>query len=289
MAPSTRSRTRQDVSEADDPASTSTDGTSPKHKPKPGTARTVPNTILERDSKSHPKDVSPLSATTGNTSAKRKNRESDDESDGAQRAAGTYVVNTPTPSSRFKKKKVVQEDSYAKATKETQPNDVSKVRYAAMGNIVANKFLKVLATKDIKAHKADMQGFEMLEVETSDRRTAVRWKKATEPQFSWLRLPYTATLDKCSVFAVVASTKESFERKAVDLFMSDVIGSRRLKPSMVLVLHQDRTGVIESAIVGCWMKGIFRYCDSLAATTADTIANELSGTNKPLPWYLETP
>lgn len=292
MAPGTRSRIRKDRSEAGRSALTSTDETLQAQKPKSGAARTVSTSSLEGDSKSSPKNVSLLPATTTNTPAKRNKRKFDDESDDAERAAKTHVVDTPTPSRFLKRKKVIsptKEDGYESATRETRSYDIIKVRYASLDNIVANKFLNVLVNKGIKARKADMQGFEMLEVDISNRQTAVRWKKATEPQFSWLRLPDTATLDECSVFAVVASTMESFERKAVDLFMGDIIGSRRLKPSMVLVLHQNRTGAIETAIVGCWMDGVFRYCDSLAARTADRIAKELSGTKEPLSWYLEMP
>jgi hypothetical protein len=284
MASGTRSKRLNDEPKADHPARTSTDETSPTQKRKPGAARTVLKTILERDSQSSPRNVSPLSVTTTNTSAKRKNRESDDESDGTQRA-----VETPTRPSRFKKKKVVEEDSRERATKETRSDDIAKVQFASMRNIMANKFLKALVNKGIKAHKADMQGFEALEVKISNSQTAVRWKKDTEPQFSWLRLPYSATLAKCSVFAVVASTKESFEQKAMNLFMSDIIGMRKPEPCMILVLHHDQNGATKSAIVGCWKNGTFLYCDSLAATTADTIAKELSGTNEPLSWYLKLP
>lgn len=284
MATGTRSRRLNDELKADHPARTSTDEASPTQKRKPGAARTGLNTILERDSQSSPRNVSPFSATTTNTSAKRKNRESDDESDGTQR-----TVETPTRSSRFKKKKVVGEDSRESATKETRSKAIRKVQFAAMRNILAKKFLKALINKGIKAHKADMQGFEALEVKSSNSQIAVRWKKGTEPQFSWLRLPYSAILDKCSVFAVVASTKESFEQKAMDLFMSDIIAMRRPEPSMVLVLHHDRTGATKSAIVGCWMDETFRYCNSVTAATADMIAKELSGTNEPLSWYLRLP
>lgn len=289
MAPNTRYRKRKDELEADHSPSTNTDGTPPTQKPKPSAARTVPDTVLASDSRNGRKNVSPLSETTTKTSSKRKNRQPDDESDDTLRAAKTNVVETPTPSSRFKRKKVDEEDSRESAIKKTRSNNIRKVQFAAICNIVANNFLTALVNKGIKAYKADMQGLEALEVKISNSQTAVRWKKDTEPQFSWLRLPYTATLEKCSVFAVVASTKESFEQKATDLFMSDIIGTRKWEPSMVLVLHHDRTGAPKSAIVGCWMNDTFRYCDSFAATTADTIAKELSGTNEPLSWYLKLP
>lgn len=284
MASGTRSRRLNDEPKADHPAPTSTDETSPTQKRKPGAARTVLNAVLERESQSSPRNVSPFSAATTNTSAKRKNRGSDDESDETQR-----TVETPTRSSRFKRKKVFEKDSRESATKETRSNDIKKVRWAAMRNIVANNFRKALVNKGIKASKGDMQGFETLEIEISNSQTAVRWKKDTEPQFSWLKLPYTATLDKCSVFAVAASTEESFERKAMELFMSDIIWKSSMEPSIVLVLHHNRTGTTESAIVGCWVDGIFRYCDNFAAATADTIAKELSGTNEPLSWHLGIP
>jgi hypothetical protein len=290
MASGTRSKISKYGSKADDSPLPNTYETSPTQKPKSGPARTVLNTILEGNSQSSPKtNVSPLPATTTNTSVKRNKRKfDDDESDHAERAAKTHVVNTHTPTpSRSKRKKVIpptKEDSYESATRETQSYNIEKVRFASVGNIVANEFLNVLLNKDIKARKADMQGFEMLEVDISNRQTAVRWKNVTERHFPWLRIPDTATLDECSVFAVVTSTKGSFEKKAVDLF-------KRLQPSMVLVLHQnrDRTGAREPAIVGCWMNGVFRYCDSLAATTADRIAEQLSGTKEPLSWYLEMP
>jgi len=284
MASNTRSKRLNSELKADHPARTSTDETSPTQKRKPGVAQPVLNTIPERESKNSPKNVSPFSAATTNTSAKRKNRGSDDESDGTRR-----TVETPTRSSRFKRKKAGEEDSPESATKETRSNHITKVQFAAMRNIVANNLLKALVKKGIKASKGEMQGFETLEIEISNSQTAVRWKKHTDPQFSWLKLPYTATLVECSVFAVAASTEESFERKAMELFMSDIIYARRREPSIVLVLHHDRIGTTESAIVGCWIDGIFRYCDNFAAATADTIAKELSGTNEPLSWYLGFP
>lgn len=288
MAPSTRSRIRNHGSEAGH-----SNETLPARKPKSGAARTVSASSLEGDSQSSSKNISLLPATTTNTPTKRNKRKFDDESDDTERAAKRHVVGTPTPPRSFKREKIVpptKEDSYESATRKTRSYNIRKVRYASLENIVANKFLSALANKDIKARKAYMQGFEMLELDISDPvQTAVRWKMATEQHFSWLRIPDTATLDECSVFAVVARTPESFERKAEELFTSDIIGSERPQPSMVLVLHQNPIGTIDSAIVGCWMDGVFHYCDSLAAITADRITKELSGTKESLPWYLEMP
>ena len=102
-----------------------------------------------------------------------------------------------------------------------------------------------------------------------------------------MKLPDTAILGQCSVFAVKASTKESFKGKA-QMFLGHTMGSESLHRSFALMLHHDSDGITKSAIIGYPIKNEPLYCyDTLEPETAEKIVMGLNTGKGVERWLLE--
>jgi hypothetical protein len=284
MAIGTRSRTRKIEFEAKPSTSASNNITPP-----PSTVRTKLSTIREARPRGDTNNYEPTSQKAETVSAGGKKRDLIDSDESDEDTSNWPTV--ATPSRKYKTDKVaspISNNSKKIAIVAIPLIDVEKMVFVGLEDMAAEAFIKVLANKNIEARKAEKGGFSNLEIVKSKHQKAVRWKSIPESKHSSVKLPDTANFGKCSVFAVKASTKESFEEKA-KTFLSENMGSKTLERSMALVLHHDSDGKPKSAIVGYLMGESLHYCDSLKAETANKIVMELSGGDHPTRWDLEVP
>lgn len=287
MSTGTRSRTRRDGSKANPPASSTKDVAPPPPKQTLASAEEKLPTTKGAISRRDIKNVDPHPQNAGNVSAKIKKRKFDDSGE-SDEETGTYPTNT-TPS-RGHKTNIVASPTGKNSNKPTleaiPQRDIKKIHFAGLEDMASKDFTEILADRGIDVLKAEMQGFSDLKVNRSEHQTAVCWKTITGSKPSSAKLPDTATFGECSVFAVEATTKERFEEKA-KRFLGDNMGLKALKRSMALVLHYDRDGKLQSAIVGYPLGLDLYYYDSLEAETANNIAIELNRGKGPERWNLE--
>lgn len=285
MGVDTRSNARNYGSEANSTTPSSKGVMPPSSKQKLPTAKAGLSTSIGanlRDSKNFG------SAPQKIETSKKRIFVGSEESEEIDEDTGTHPTNT-TPSKRRETNVVVSptsKNSNKSAVAVIPPRDIKKIQFPSLEDMALKDFIKVLAGKGINARKVGMQEFNKLEVDGSEHQTKVCWKSVTGSKPSLIKLPDTAKFGKCSVFAVKASTKESFERKAKE-FLGNNMGSKTLERSMALVLHYDGDDKLQSAIVGYPMGRCLHYCDSLRAETADKIAMELNRGKNPERWHLE--
>jgi len=287
MAVGTRSTTRNGRSKEDPLASANKDITPPPKRTSAATKTKSP-TIVEAKPRGT-KDVGPTPKKVENFSAKSKKRRFVD-SEGSDEDTGTHPTNI-TPSRGHEKNMVTSstnKDSDKNAIGVVPSKDMKKIEFPALEDMASKKFIKLLAGKGINARKTERQGFSKLEVDESEHQTEVCWKSITGSKPPWVKLPDTAEFGQCSVFAIEASTKESFEKKA-EIFLGSNMGSQTLKRSMALVLRYDSDGKPRTAIVAYPMGESLYYCDSLKAETANKIAMELNRGKDPIRWHLDVP
>jgi hypothetical protein len=291
MAIGTRSGTRNRGFEAKPPTSASDDITeSPTRRTSAAVSKMLP-TIQEAKARTRRgtknDELTPQKVETASAGGKKRRLHDTDESDEDTSNRPTVA----TPSRKHKTDKVaspISNNSKKIAVGVISPIKVNKMVFVGLEDMAAEAFIKVLAKKKIEARKTEMLGFSKLEVDEPKHQTAVRWKSIPESKHFFVKLPDTANFGKCSVFAVKADTKESFEERA-GTFLSENMGSKTLERSMALVLHHDSDGEPKSAIVGYPMGESLHYCDTLKAETANKIVMELNGGEHPTRWDLEVP
>jgi hypothetical protein len=281
MPIATRSTARGGGSEANSPASSTKDVTSPPPNQTPASTKERVRTTKEAGDRRRARYVD-----VGDVPAKNNKRKHSEHSD---EETGTYPMDTtPSKAHKNKREKLASPTSYnsnKNTTEAIPPRNISKIEFASVEDMASKDFTSILADRGINVRKAEIQGFSNLEVDGSEHQTAVYWKTISGSTPSLAKLPDTATFGNCSVFAIDASTKEKFEERAKRV-LSHNMGSETLKRSMALVLHFDH-GKLRSAIVGYPLGKDLHYSDSLKAETANKIVTELNRGKGPERWNLE--
>jgi hypothetical protein len=282
----TRSKARGDGSEANSPASSTKDVTSPPPNQTPASTKERVRTTKEAGDRRRTRYVDRSPQNVGDVSAKN-NKRKHSESEESDEETGTYPMHT-TPSKAHKRVIVASPTSHnsnKNTTEAIPPRNITKIEFPSVEDMASKDFTSILAGRGINVRKAKIQGFSDLEVNGSEHQTAVCWKTISGSTPALGKLPDTATFGNCSVFAIDASTKEKFEERAKRV-LGHNMGSETLKRSMALVLHYDH-GKLRSAIVGYPLGKDLHYSDSLKAETANKIATELNRGKGPERWNLK--
>lgn len=162
------------------------------------------------------------------------------------------------------------------------PLEVKVIEFPSLEEMASNRFIEILDSKNIIAHRIKLQGFSKLEVTVTKPLAEVSWKSIT----SSVKLPDKSKLGECSVFAIEAADKKTFEESA-EKFLANNVESKSLKQCMALILHHDSSGNLQpAAMVGYRMGGTLYYCTTLGGETANEIAMVLNRTKD---WRLEVP
>jgi hypothetical protein len=282
----TRSKARGDGSEANSPASSTKDVTSPPPNQTPASTKERVRTTKEAGDRRRTRYFDRSPQNVGDVSAKN-NKRKHSESEESDEETGTYPMHT-TPSKAHKREIVASPTSHngnKNTTEAIPPRNITKIEFPSVEDMASKDFTSILAGRGINVRKAKIQGFSDLEVDGSEHQTAVCWKTISGSTPALGKLPDTATFGNCSVFAIDASTKEKFEERAKRV-LGHNMGSETLKRSMALVLHYDH-GKLRSAIVGYPLGKDLHYSDSLKAETANKIATELNRGKGPERWNLK--